>query len=400
MNQSLPVRQLPYGRQSIDSDDIEAVAAALSSDYLTTGPLVPAFEQALANTTGAREAVAVSNGTAALHLAARAAGLDEGTWTIVPAITFLATANAVRLTGGDVLFADVDPDTALMTPETFDAALARAPGPVKAAIPVHFAGPNADMPALAAIAAKHGAILIEDAAHAIGTKVRDGSAGDCRHSAMTCFSFHPVKTITTGEGGALTTNDPNLARALRRDRSHGMTRDLGDFLDPVLSADTNGLANPWSYEMHGPGLNYRLTDVQAALGLSQLRKLASFVQARSRLKAIYDEALAPYAPNILTPVSDGRQSPAWHLYPVRIDFQGLKKDRASVMRRLSASGIGTQVHYIPLHRQPYYRGRYGDRALPGAEAFYKRALSLPLYPGMSDDDALFVASRLVAALSL
>jgi UDP-4-amino-4,6-dideoxy-N-acetyl-beta-L-altrosamine transaminase len=399
VNQTLPVRHLPYGRQSIGQDDIDAVVAALQADYLTTGPRVPEFESALCAITNAQEAVAVSNGTAALHLAARAAGLVEGTWTIVPAITFLATANAVRLTGGDVIFADVDPATGLMTPETFKAALDRAPGPVKAAIPVHFAGPSADMSALATAAAASGITLIEDAAHAIGSNRPDGTVGDCTHSRMSCFSFHPVKTVTTGEGGAVTTNDPYLARALRRDRSHGMTREAAEFLDQELSTGKDGLPNPWSYEMHGPGLNYRLTDLQAALGLSQLKKLPAFIAARQALKTHYDALLGDFAPDLRTPAAQGSMH-AWHLYPVRIDFERLGKDRAVVMRRLAAKGVGTQVHYIPLHWQPYYAARYGRQTLPGAERYYRQTLSLPLFPQMTHDDVDYVICALLSALGL
>lgn len=400
MNAIVPVRPLPYGRQSIGQDDIDAVVAALRSDFLTTGPLVPEFEKALCRVTGARHTVAVSNGTAALHLAARAAGLTEGTWTVVPAITFLATANAVRLSGGEVVFADVDPITGLMTAETFETALDRAPGPVKAAIPVHFAGPAADMRALGRIAARRGITLIEDAAHAIGTTSRQGKVGDNQYAAMTCFSFHPVKTVTTGEGGAITTNDRFLARALRRDRSHGMTREVDEFLDVTLSVDGAGVANPWSYEMHAPGLNYRLTDLQAALGLTQLRKLDAFLAARAALKDAYDRALMGLAPVLETPVVDPSQTPGWHLYPVRIDFPALNKSRAAVMRRLAAEGIGTQVHYTPVHLQPYYASRYGRNSLPGAENYYARTLSLPLFPGMTIDDVTSVVSRLKTALGL
>lgn len=400
MTEITPVRRLPYGRQSIGADDIQAVVEALTSDYLTTGPLVPAFERALCDATGAKEIVAVANGTAALHLAARAAGLSEGVWTVVPTITFLATANAVRLNGGEVIFADVDPATGLMTPETFEDALRHAPGPVKAAIPVHIAGPSADMPALADIARRRGITLIEDAAHAIGTRTAHGAVGACRHSAMTCFSFHPVKTMTTGEGGAIASNDVDLARALRRDRNHGMTRDAAEFLDRNLSLDATNEANPWAYEMHAPGLNYRLTDIQAALGLSQLRKLSDFAAKRARIKEIYDQAFARHAPLIETPVAAAGQMPAWHLYPLRIDFGAARRNRPAVMRRLMAEGVGTQVHYIPVHRQPYYRDRYGPRKLNGAEAFYQRVLSMPLFAGMNDGDAQFAASRLIAALGL
>lgn len=390
-------RSLPYGRQAIDAEDVAAVVDALKSEYLTTGPWVARFEEALCAQTSARYAVAVSNCTAALHLAARAAGLGAETWTVVPANTFLATANAVRLTGGEVQFADVDPETGQMTPETFAAALARRPA--RAAIPVHFAGPAADMRGIAEIAARRGVTLIEDAAHAIGTlDVAGDAVGACTHSAMTCFSFHPVKTITTGEGGAILTNDAILARTLRRDRSHGITRDPDEFTHPDMGFGEDGAQNPWYYEMQRPGLNYRITDIQCALGLAQLRKLPAFKAARAQIKSAYDRLLADLAPLVsLPPENSGA---AWHLYPLRIDFATLGRDRASVMRRLQAAGVSTQVHYIPVHLQPYYRERYGRMSLPGAEKHYRKTLSLPLFPGMTVEDAAFVAETLRQALGL
>jgi UDP-4-amino-4,6-dideoxy-N-acetyl-beta-L-altrosamine transaminase len=393
---------LPYGKQTIEDDDIAAVTAALRSGYLTTGPLVEEFEREIRIATGAEYAIAVANGTAALHLAARAAGLIEGTLTIVPAITFLATASAVRVTGGDVIFADVDPVTGLMTPETLSAALINCPVDMtKAIIPVHLAGPSCDMAALAAEAARFNLTLIEDACHAIGTVNHDNTlAGECAHSAMACFSFHPVKTITTGEGGAITTNDASLAATLRRDRSHGMTRDANEFTLKDLAFARDGSPNPWYYEMLAPGLNYRMTDIQCALGISQFTKLPRFKVQRAKLKAAYDVLLAPYVPHIETPHLDADCDPAWHLYAVRIDFAGLNADRASVMRKMAAMGVGTQVHYIPVYRQPYFQTRYGEQTLPGAEAYYQSTLSLPLYPGMSEDDCNRAVSALTQALGL
>jgi dTDP-4-amino-4,6-dideoxygalactose transaminase len=240
--------------------------------------------------------------------------------------------------------------------------------------------------------------LIEVAAHAIGSRTQTDIAGACARSRMTCFSFHPVKTVTTGEGGAVTTNDPYLAAALRRDRSHGVVREIEQISDRELSCDGRGRMNPWSYEMHAPGLNYRLCDIQAALGLSQLAKLDAFVAARADLKALYDDRLAGVSPSIGTPFAAPGQRPAWHLYPVRIDFEKLGRTRADVMRRLAAMGIGTQVHYVPVHRQPYYAARYGKIDLPGAERHYARTLSLPLFPDMSEADVDAVSAGLERAL--
>ncbi len=383
---------LPYGRQSIDDDDIAAVAAALRSDFLTTGPLVERFETAFAAEVGARHAVACANGTAALHLAMMALGIGPADVCIAPSITFLATANCVRYVGAEVVFADVDPDSGLMTPQTLAAAIGRVPAgrPLRAVLPVHLRGDAVDLPGLATLAAAEGAVLVEDAPHAVGTTMMFGNVteqvGDTRHSAMATFSFHPVKTLTTGEGGMVTTNDPALAARLRLLRSHGMVRPAG--------------ADPWWYEMAEPGFNYRLPDINCALGMSQLAKLADFVARRRALAAAYGAALAPLAPAVRLAASPPWSDPALHLMCVLIDFAGLGLDRAAVMAGLQARGVGSQVHYIPVHRQPYYRARYGELDLPGAEGWYARCLSLPLYPGMADGDVVRVAGALAEVLGL
>ena len=392
---------LPYGSQAIDDDDIAAVNAVLRSDFLTTGPAVEAFEAALAERTGAAYAVACASGTAALHMAALALGLGPGDWAVVPAITFLATANAVRFTGADVIFCDVDPATGLMTADTFEAALAANPDKrVRAVLPVHLAGQPADPAGIAAIARAGGIAVIEDACHALGTSYpgEDGAdmtaVGACAHADMATFSFHPVKTVTTGEGGAITTRDKETAGRLRLARNHGMTRTAADFENRGLALDPSGAANPWYYEMAEPGYNYRLSDIHAALGLSQLKKLDRFAEARRRIVGRYAAALASLAPT-LRPV--GRVpgcTVAWHLYQVLIDFDAAGTTRAEVMNALRARGIGTQVHYIPVPSQPYYRRLYGEQALPGAEAYYARTLSLPLFPAMTDGDV----ERVTAAL--
>ena len=391
---------LPYGRQSIGEDDIAEVTAVLRGDWLTTGPAVAAFEDAFAESVGARFAVACSSGTAALHLAALALDLGPDDLVIVPTMTFMATASAVRLAGAEVVFADVDAETGLMTPATLEAAIADlAPdrrARVRAVFPVHFAGQTVDLPAIAAIAEKQGWTIVEDAAHAVGSEYGAGNrVGDCRHGAMATFSFHPVKTITSGEGGMVTTNDPDLAEALRRFRTHGITRRPEDFRSPAAARDARGEINPWYHEVHRIGPNCRLSDIHAALGLAQLRKLPEFAARRRALAARYDARLAPLAP-VLRPIGrvpDCR--PCWHLYVVRLDFARLYRDRAAVMEALRQKGIGTQVHYIPVHRQPYYQDRYGARDLPGAEAWYRSVLSLPLFPAMAKDDV----DRVVGALA-
>jgi UDP-4-amino-4,6-dideoxy-N-acetyl-beta-L-altrosamine transaminase len=390
---------LPYGRQVIEDDDIAAVAEALRSDFLTTGPRVEAFETAFAETVGAAHAVACSSGTAALHLAMLGLEVGPGDVVIVPSITFVATANGARYQGAEVVFADVDPDSGLMTPSTLAEAIGRLEGRrLRAVLPVHLSGHPVDLPAIQALAEAEGAVLVEDACHALGGGMsfdnRPERVGDGRHSAMACFSFHPVKTLTTGEGGMVTTNDPAMARRLAALRSHGIIRDADAFIAPGLSLDADGAANPWSYEMQALGYNYRLPDVLCALGLSQLAKLDRFTARRRALAARYKTLLAPLAPTVRLQPGAPYADPALHLLVALIDFEALGLTRKRVMEALRARGIGSQVHYIPVHRQPYYADRYGDIALPGADAYFARCLSLPLFPGMEDGDV----DRVVEAL--
>jgi UDP-4-amino-4,6-dideoxy-N-acetyl-beta-L-altrosamine transaminase len=382
---------LPYGRQTIEDDDIAAVAAALKDDFLTTGPRVEQFERAFAEAVGARHAVACANGTAALHLAMLALDVQPGEAVIAPSITFLATANCARYVGAEVVFADVDPQSGLMTPETLEAALSRLGGRrLRAILPVHLRGDTVDLPRLAAMAGEAGAVLVEDAPHALGSTMTYGNvaerAGDARHSAMATFSFHPVKTIATGEGGMVTTNDAALAERLRVMRSHGMVR----------PAD----ADPWVYEMPEPGFNYRLPDVLCALGVSQLAKLPRFAERRRALARAYAAALAPLAPVVRIAERPPWSDPVLHLMCVLIDFEAAGRTRRQVMDAMRARGVGSQVHYIPVHTQPYYRGRYGELSLPGAEAWYARCLSLPLYPAVADEDISRVVEALRSALDL
>ncbi len=381
-------RFLPYGRQLLEEDDIEAVVRALHGDYLTTGPLVAEFESALARRLGAAHAVAVSNGTAALHAAYFAAGVGPGTNVVVPAITFLATANAARYLGADVVFADVDPETGLMTAETLAAKLdART----KVVAPVHLTGATVDLLGIAEVASSVSARVVEDAAHALGATYDGQPIGNCRHSSQAIFSFHPVKHITTGEGGAITTNDPELAWRLRVFRSHGMVHDRERFEAEPPS--------PWYYEQQELGYNYRLSDVQCALGLSQLKKLDRFLARRRELSAEYDAALAGF-PGV-TPVTRGatRLGSAYHLYALLIDFERFGKTRVEIMQALKSRGIGSQVHYAPVPSQPYYR-RLGEapERYPGALRFAERTLSLPLFPAMADGDVERVVQALAQAL--
>jgi UDP-4-amino-4,6-dideoxy-N-acetyl-beta-L-altrosamine transaminase len=397
---------LPYGRHAIDEEDIAAVAAVLRGDWLTTGPVTRAFEEALARRCGAGFALSCANGTAALHLAALALDLGPGDTAVVPAITFAATANAVRLAGAEVVFADVDPDTGLMGPDHLAEAIARASAAghrLRVVLPVHLAGQCADAEGIAALAQRHGLAIVEDACHAIGGAYRRHAGewlpiGASMDSDMTVFSFHPVKTITAGEGGAVVTNRRDLAERLERLRGHGITRDPAAFQDHDAGFD-QAVANPWYYEMTELGLNYRLSDVNCALGLSQLGKLDGFAAARHRLSARYDARLPSLAP-LVRPI--GRSPwcrPVWHLYSVLVDFALAGLSRGQLVRALAEKGIRTQVHYIPVPRQPYYRARYGELRLPGAEAYYRRTLSLPLYAGMDETDVDRVVDALAGILA-
>jgi len=383
---------LPYARQGIDDADIEAVVRVLRSSHLTSGPEIPAFEDALAAAVGAPWAVAVSSGTAALHAACIAAELGPGDEVIVPAITFVATANCARFVGAEPVFADVDANTGLIDP---DAVASRVSVRTRAIIAVHLGGATADVPALATIAVKNNAVLIEDAAHAIGATregVRVGSCG--AGSSMATFSFHPVKHIAMGEGGAVTGVDAALRDRLRLARDHGIVRDPHGF-----SADSPG---PWYYEQQVLGHNLRLTEMQAALGRSQLARLGHFLARRRALASRYARLLG----NIdgvepVTAAAGGGRESAYHLFAVRIDFAGRGVSRAEVMRRLRDKGIGTQVHYIPVPAQPYYRARgWAMDEFPGAAAYYERTLSLPMFAGMDDTDVDRVVTALHEALRI
>ncbi|MEO8449713.1 MAG: UDP-4-amino-4,6-dideoxy-N-acetyl-beta-L-altrosamine transaminase [Gemmatimonadota bacterium] len=378
---------LPYGRQEISDADVAAVSRALRAPFLTQGPGVAEFEDRLAASVGARFAVAFNSGTAALHGAYAAAGIGPGKRVLTSPITFVATANAAVYLGGDVAFADVSPDTALLDP----AAAARAGGGIAVIAPVHLTGEVADLERLSRLAAERGWIVVEDAAHALGAtyRTRDGAThqvGACRHSAMCCLSFHPVKHITTGEGGAVTTNDASLAHAMRRFRSHGITRDPAE-----LSRDEG----PWYYEQVELGFNYRLTDIQCALGTSQLARLDDFVARRRAVAARYDDALRGIEG--VTPLARPEWSTgSFHLYVVQVPGGA----RRAVFESMRERGIGVNVHYIPVHRQPYYqaRGWSGPAELPNAERYYAGAITLPLFPAMTPADVTRVAAALAESL--
>jgi len=394
---------LSYARHLIDEEDVAAVAKTLRSDWLTTGPMTERFEEALANEVGSRYAIVCSSGTAALYLAASGVGLCAGDRVIVPTITFVATASANLLAGFEVVFADVDANTGLMHVEHVAEALHRnGQERVKAICPVHLGGRVADPVGLQCFADENGLIIIEDACHALGTRYSGEAVfqvGGCKHSVAACFSFHPIKTVAMGEGGAVTTNSKELAQRARLLRNHGLSRSAEITVNRELAVAASGELNPWYYEVSEISHNFRASEINCALGLSQLRKLAKSLDARRRLMAHYKARLASLGPSIhLVPYASGTE-PGWHLCAITIEFDDIELDRSVLMARLMARGIGTQVHYIPVHLQPYYRRRYGNLDLPGARAYYNRTLSLPLHAAMTEADVDRVVSALQASIN-
>ncbi len=382
-----PIRRalLPYGQQSISEADISAVTRVLRAERITQGPKVQEFEEKVAAYCGARYAVAVSSGTAALHLACLAAGIHEGDEVITSPLSFAASANCVVYCGGRPVFADIEESTGLLDVKEVERRLtSRTVG----IIPVHYGGLPCPMKELGAIAQRHHLLIIEDAAQALGAAYRTGSRGGagrgwmkvgrCSHSDMTILSFHPVKSITTGEGGMVLTNRADLVDRLRRLRTHGIARD---------SQPRNG---SWYYEMLDLGFNYRITDVQCALGLSQLGRLDQFIERRREIATGYHRALRGLCDWLTLPFSPPTQSirHAWHLFPVRLYLERLRVGRARIFNALMAENIGVNVHHIPIHLHPYYRRTFGHREgeYPIAERFYQRAITLPLFPRMRRTD--------------
>jgi perosamine synthetase len=363
---------IPYGRQSIDEEDIEAVVEVLRSDWLTTGPKVDEFERAFAGYVGAEEAVAVSNGTAALHAAMYALRIGPNDEVIVPAMTFSATANCVVFQGGTPVFSDVDRGTLLINPASVEANITHR---TKAIIAVDFAGQPCDYDSLRALANRHRLTLVADACHSLGGSYKGLPVGSL--AKLNTFSFHPVKHITTGEGGMITTNNPELAKRMRVFRNHGITTD---------HRQREALGS-WFYEMIDLGYNYRITDFQCALGLSQLKKLPGWVTRRQEIARRYDTSFADVSEIELLGVRE-ELIHAYHLYVIRLNLEKLRADRADLFAALRSAGIGVNVHYIPVHLHPFYRKRFdtGPGMCPVAEAAYERLLSLPLFHGMTDDD--------------
>ena len=400
------IKPLPYGRQTIEDDDVAAVVACLRSDFLTQGPAVKRFEDSICEATGAKFAVAVANGTAALHLACLAAGVKSGDVGLTSSITFVASANAIRYAGGTAAFVDVDPSTGLVSLASLEERAAERAAKLRVVIPVDLTGSVSDLPAVAALAAtatrKSGerVFVIEDAAHSLGADYEhEGKrhlAASCAHSDMAILSFHPVKHVTTGEGGAITTNDEALVRELCDLRTHGITK------APDRLEKNDG---PWYYEQQTLGFNYRITDMQCALGASQMSKLGRFVARRREIAARYDAAFASHGDRVAPlAVPKGVRS-SYHLYVVRIAQQPAESLASVAERRkrlylaLAEKNIFTQVHYIPVHHQPdFVRNGMGGETLPGADAYYASCLSLPMFPAMTDADVDRVVQSVVESV--
>ncbi len=381
--------RFPYARQWVTKDDVAAVAAAMQGAFLTQGAVVDAFEAALGTRFGVKHAVVCNSGTAALHLAYMALGLGPARGLVTTPITFLATTNAARMCNAPVAFADVDPTTGNMTVEAARRALEFARFPVAAIAPVHLGGRPCNLPGLRAVAAEYGCAVIEDACHAPLAAYRDAAGkryaiGDCAHSDAAVLSFHAIKHVAMGEGGAVLTNTDAIAARARLLRNHGLTRNRAEW---TAAPEPDA---PWYYEMHEVGWNYRATELECALGLSQLKRLGESNRRRAEIAVRYAERLGNLRYLRTPPLPDERDSHVWHLYPAAIDFEALGKSRGQVMNALAAEGVGSQVHYIPLYRQPYYAAQ-GHKPLPGAEHYYARTLSLPMYFGLEDRDVDTVA---------
>lgn len=376
---------LPYGKQWIDEDDIQAVIDVLKSDYLTTGPTVGQFEQAFAQYVGAQYAVAFANGTAALHGACFAAGITEGDEVITTPLTFVASANCVLYAGGIPVFADINPTTFNIDPKSIEEKITEK---TKAIIPVHFAGQPVDLDEIHRIAKENDLIVIEDAAHALGGTYKNKKIGV--HSDMTMFSLHPVKHITTGEGGIITTNNKEYYDRLIQFRTHGITK------NPMECIKNDG---PWYYEMQFLGFNYRMTDIQAALGLSQLKKVDFFIERRKKYVAQYNEAFAKMEEIIYPKQMSGVES-SWHIYVIRLRRDKLNAKRKEIFEALLKENIGVNVHYIPVHTQPYYQQLgYQTGTCPTAEKIYEEIITLPLFPKMTEQDVKDVISAVKKVIS-
>lgn len=382
------MRTIPYGHQTVDDKDVRSVVRVLESDWLTQGPMGGKFEEALCEYTGAKYAVCVSSGTAALHLACLAAGISAGQEVITSPMTFVASANCILYCNAKPVFADVEGDTANIDPSEIEKKINKK---TSAIIPVHFAGHPCDLYRIKRIAGKHNLTVIEDAAHALGAEYKGSRIGACEYSDMAILSFHPVKSITTGEGGAVLTNRKDLYERLLLFRNHGITKDRRK----LSSWD-----GPWYYQMQELGFNYRISDIQCALGISQLKKISSFIKKRKAIADKYREALAGVK-NIQLPVERPGVRSSWHIFPIRVKHPaGAASYRHKVFEFLRANNIGVQVHYIPVYSHPYYQKLgYGAKVCPNAESFYRSEISIPIYPAMTSKQVGRVISILMKALA-
>lgn len=403
-NKYSTLKLLPYGKQHLDKNDILKVTKVLQSDWITQGPTITQFEKALCKKLGVKYAVACSSGTAALHLSILAANIKKNDIVITSDITFLASANCATYVQAKVILCDIDPNTGLMSINSLKRLLSnkQIQKRVKAIIPVHFAGQPTNLEIIFKLAQEVNALVIDDCAHALGAGFKDKNnifynIGASPYSHMSCFSFHPVKHITTGEGGAITTNNEDFYNKLILFRNHGINRNPKLFINTALAYDKYNNLNPWYYEMLTPGFNYRMTDIQAALGISQLKKLNAFIKKRQSLAAFYKEQIKKvFPPNIIRPLDNiPNTTHAYHLFVILINFNKISITKAQLINELKNQGISTQVHYIPLHLQPYYaHKKHYISKLINAEKYYEQALTIPLFTKMTKKDCIRVINTL------
>jgi UDP-4-amino-4,6-dideoxy-N-acetyl-beta-L-altrosamine transaminase len=383
------INTIPYGRQQISQEDIDAVVGVLQSDFLTQGPVVPKFEKAVAEYTGSRYAFSVTNATSGLHLACLALGLKSGDIAWTSAVSFVASANCAKYCEAEVDFIDIDPNTYNMSISALKIKLAKAKSIGRlptVVIPVHLTGQSCDMEEIWKLSQEYGFKIIEDASHAIGASYKSSKVGSCEFSDVTVFSFHPVKIITTGEGGMVCTNQQAVAAKIYRLRSHGITREASEMTQPSQG--------PWYYQQLELGYNYRMTEMQAALGLSQLKKLDEFILRRHEISNSYDVLLSEL--NITLPNKSSYSYSSLHLYVIRIDPEKFKLTRKEVFERLRASGVIVNLHYIPIYHHPYYsQFGYNPADFPEAEIYYKEAISLPIFPALTEDQLVYIRDTII-----